>query len=307
MKEFSPTSGRSGPSSCAEADRSREEIGSKGSGTAPTLCLPDPRKSCFACCPPIRPAGYEHIRHRSIVQRMLRENTLAFSRPESGILPIRGFSCWALGYLDRRCRLVGCLLHPARNGGVDFRYRVDYGEKCRREDCRESTVFLGLDMSERLRWLRLADGLEAFAYSSRACNPLFPMLGWGTNLLSRIAREEPPETFDREAFFRKFPVFSTRLNPWGHAYLMGKITRARGVGSLKREGFREDFEDFAEGLRHRLAETANPAPEGPFVHRLDVDRGFSDFLRLSVGLRRTNREHAEALRRLADRAIASLP
>jgi len=47
--------------------------------TQPTLCLPDTEKNCFACCPPIRPAGHEHLQHTGIVKRMVRENTWAFA------------------------------------------------------------------------------------------------------------------------------------------------------------------------------------------------------------------------------------
>ncbi|MBL7211240.1 MAG: hypothetical protein ISS61_02540 [Desulfobacteraceae bacterium] len=61
--------------------------------TKPTLCLPDTEKNCFACCPPIRPAGYEHLQHTGIVKRMLRENTRAFAGKGAAISPITGFSC----------------------------------------------------------------------------------------------------------------------------------------------------------------------------------------------------------------------
>ena len=125
-------------------------------GSGPTLCFPDNRKSCFACCPPIRPPNYEHIQYKNLIQRMLRENTRAFSTRGEKVLPITGFSCWALGYLDKECRLVGCLLHPSRNRGKDLRFRVDYGGKCGRESCPESKVFLELGLDERELWLCLA-------------------------------------------------------------------------------------------------------------------------------------------------------
>ena len=76
----------------------------------PTLCFPDHEKTCFACCPPIRPAGYEHIRYKNIIRRMLRENNEDFLQTKMEIIPITGFSCWALGYLDKSHKLVGCLL-----------------------------------------------------------------------------------------------------------------------------------------------------------------------------------------------------
>jgi hypothetical protein len=102
-------------------------------------------KNLFRLLPPIRPVGYEHIRHKNIIERMLRENTLAFNKEDRGLSPITGFSCWALGYLDEEYRRIGCLLHPFQNDGVDLRYRVDYGSKCCRESCPESKTFSDLD------------------------------------------------------------------------------------------------------------------------------------------------------------------
>jgi len=234
---------------------------------------------------------------------MLRENTLDFPRRGASARPITGFSCWALGYLDRRYRLVGCLLHPARNGGVDGRDRVGFGEKCRRESCPQSKTFLTLGKSERRLWLRLAQGLDAFAYSSRACNPLFEMLGWGAGVLGRIAEEEPGETFDRETFFRRFSVFSRGLHPQGNAYLMDAVVGAGGTGPLGEAAFGEAFEGFVRGLRDRLVCLSNPAPKGPYTHRLGLDPAFSDFLRLFAGLRRTSPEHAGEVKGLVDRAL----
>ena len=103
--------------------------GRQGLQPPATLCVPDAQRSCFACCPPIRPAGYEHIQYRNMVMRMLRENTKGFAAGGGGRSPITGFSCWALGYLDENFRQVGCLLHPAMNNGKDLRYRVGFGEK----------------------------------------------------------------------------------------------------------------------------------------------------------------------------------
>jgi len=65
-----------------------------------SLCAPDEEKSCFACCPPIRPPGYEHLQYTNEIKRFLRENTVSLRREQKSISPITGFSCWALGYLD---------------------------------------------------------------------------------------------------------------------------------------------------------------------------------------------------------------
>ena len=155
-----------------------------------SLCLPDKEKSCFACCPPIRPAGYEHIHYQNIIRRLLRENSQDFSKKVAGVIPITGFSCWALGYIDQGHRLIGCLLHPGQNHGRDLRYRVDYGNKCRREACQEAKIFSRMHGAERDFWLPLADGLDSFAYSSREKNPLFRILGWGGDILGIVAKAE---------------------------------------------------------------------------------------------------------------------
>jgi len=106
-----------------------------------------------------------------MVKRVLRENTEAFQTAEREAIPITGFSCWALGYIDRSYKRVGCLLHPAQNGGVDLRHRINYGDKCRRELCPEAGVFSELSAETQRFWLGLADDLESFSYSSRRMNP----------------------------------------------------------------------------------------------------------------------------------------
>ncbi|MBW1787718.1 MAG: hypothetical protein JRK53_14025 [Deltaproteobacteria bacterium] len=270
---------------------------------APTLCFPDRHKSCFACCPPIRPAAYEHIQHQNIIQRELRDNTRAFAARGPAVAPIRGFSCWALGYLDRRRRLVGCLLHPAQNDARDLRYRVDYGEKCRRESCPASKTFLRLDERGRRYWLGLANGLDAFAYSSRVHNPLFGLLGWGPDVLRGVFREADRPILCREAFFREFPFFSTRSDPAAHAYLLRGIAERSGYAIFRSGRFRQVFEEFAEQVVGESRRMSNTAPGGVFTHRLSMDEYFLDFARLSVGLRRTDPKHAEFLKRIVDRAI----
>lgn len=274
--------------------------------SSPTLCFPDSRKSCFACCPPIRPAGYEHVAYRNILRRVLRENTSAFRKGCDAISPIRGFSCWALGYLDPACLQIGCLLHPARNDGADLRFRVDYGDKCRRESCPESREFLRLDPAERKCWLRLADGLDAFEYSSRAHNPLFTILAWGAEVLCFIPIEEGIPADTGNAFVEAFPFFSTKVNPRGNAYLLAGIMARKGGGPLKAASFRERFERFSRKVSEEAVRAAGPPrDDAPYTHRLPMDRHFLDFLRLSAGLRRIHQEQAEDTKRRVDRVLAS--
>jgi hypothetical protein len=217
-----------------------------------SLCAPDGQKTCFACCPPIRPAGYEHIRYKTIIQRILRENTFSYNQEDRGLRPITGFSCWALGYLDKEYRRIGCLLHPVQNQGIDLRYRVDYGEKCRRESCPESETFSLLEERAKRFWLHLADGLDSFAYSSRKENPLFHMVGWGTPVLGLIPSVEGSR-YGRETFFEAYPFFQRPYLPRPPVYPAKRLIDGNTVYLLKNRGFREAFEGFCHLLSSKLS------------------------------------------------------
>jgi hypothetical protein len=265
-----------------------------------SLCFPDKAKSCFACCPPIRPAGYEHIQHLNSVKRFLRENRQAFDSKDKTLYPITGFSCWALGYISDDYKLVGCMLHPARNGGVDLRYRVNYGDKCRRESCQEETVFSGLDDNERAFWLPLADGLDSFAYSSREINPLFKMMGWGADLLKIIALNVSERIFTRDSFFSTFPLFTPSLKPRANAYLLNRLVDKGGFSLLSEMHLREKLERFSAGISKRLMNEYTDFQKGSYTHTLDLDPAFSDFLRLSAGISRIEIKEAIAAKNIVD-------
>lgn len=153
---------------------------------SPCLCAPAPELTCFGCCPPIRPAGYDHLDHVGSIRRELLDNRRSFLRQGPSRRPIVGFTCWALGYLDTTGRRVGCLLHPAGNNGEDLRFLIDYGDKCRREACQPARQFQRLPVEGRLFWLPLAGGLNPFLFSSPRANPLFQLLMWGPAVLESI-------------------------------------------------------------------------------------------------------------------------
>lgn len=268
-----------------------------------SLCSPDHHTSCFACCPPIRPAGYEHRDFQPIIQRILRENTAAFERMRTERHPIIGYSCWALGYPDEEYRLIGCLLHPARHRGEDLRYLVDYGDKCRRESCPEAKTFSRLTGDEQRFWLTLTAGLDPFAYSSRVCNPLFSILGWGDRVLGLIANHEGDRTYSRENFFEAYPFFSTTLEPKSHAYLLSRLMREEEVPLLKNLTFRMVFEDLCEEIKEVLHKEQKASIDDPYVHHLGLGlefahllRGLGDILKLPV-------ERACRLKTLVDDAL----
>ena len=279
-----------------------------------TLCFPDAVKSCFACCPPIRPAGYEHATHQLIVRRILRENAGSFVKGDRSIIPIRGFSCWALGYLDGDCRTVGCLLHPHQNHGVDMRYRVDYGGKCQRETCPEAKTFETLSPRVKRFWMPLADGLDSFSYSDRSSNLLFRMMNWGASLLGLICSAEAEEGFAGEAFLKAYPFFRTSLLPRGHAYLLGRLVNETNLDWLKSVRFRDAFEEFSSDLtacRSGMPLSLSGAGKSgnhegrprPHVHLLPLDRHWSDFLRLTLRVTRASLEVALAIKEEVDARI----
>ena len=257
-----------------------------------TLCFPDGLKSCFACCPPIRPAGYEHATYRNIIKRILRENTGSFVKEDRATHPIRGFSCWGLGYLDKDCRLPGCLLHPSQNDGIDLRYRVDYGEKCRRESCPEAKTFAKLTPQVKAFWIHLADGFDSFSYSSRSTNILFRMMNWGEPLLHLIPATEGEGTFTGESFLKTYSFFTTSLPPRGHAYLLGRLIDEKKIHWLKSIAFKDAFERFSLDLLGNFSQCLPATPTSSLVHLLHLDRDFTDFVRLFLGITRIGNEEA---------------
>ena len=106
-----------------------------------SLCFPDPEKSCFFCCPPIRDPQADPLDDpestREKLRRQRRQLAARLARPEE----ISGYECWGLGFLDEEEKQAGCLLHPARNQGQDLRHLTGYQFKCANAVCRESQVF----------------------------------------------------------------------------------------------------------------------------------------------------------------------
>ena len=275
------------------------------SNTGPvSLCSPDDEKSCFACCPPIRPAGYEHKQYESIIKRILSENTHSFQLNQARAAPITGFSCWALGYTDKACRRVGCLLHPNINQGVDRRYKTGYEQKCRRESCPEAIIFASLSGNEQRLILRLAEGLDSFEYSSKQANPIFQIINWGKEVLHSLASELKQNRCTRHTFLRSYPFFLTKLSPRAHAYLLNRLLAGDRPFLLKKTQFREKFEAFSIGLSQDLLVKKGHIEKGLFVHRLGLDPLFSDFLRLAAGRQRVSgKADALALKAIVDNQI----
>jgi hypothetical protein len=269
-----------------------------------TLCAPDEEKSCFACCPPIRPPGYEHLQYTNEIKRVLRENTASLRREEKSLSPITGFSCWALGYLDGGFKRIGCLLHPSQNDGEDLRYRVNFGDKCARESCVEAGIFTHLSPEAKSFWLRLSQGLDSFSYSSSTLNPLFRILGWGGTLLNLVAMAEKGQDPDGDSILKTYSFFETSLSPRANAYLLRALMDSGNLDLLRNPQFRGRFEELSHRLSEQLSLKVLSSSTAPHVHLLPMDADFLDFLRLSGHILKAGEEEATSLKELVDHELA---
>jgi hypothetical protein len=231
------------------------------------------------------------------------ENSSNFNKKDRDIIPITGYSCWALGFIDRNYQQAGCLLHPAQNGGNDLRYRVDFGDKCRREACPEAEVFAGLAPQERVFWIKLAEGLDSFAYSSRKKNPLFTILGWGKDLLGLIASQERSASLTRDSLSKSYPILASPLSPRACAFLLFRVVQRAGVSVLKSKRFVSDFEQWARNLSRRISGLVDHSGGEQFTHRLNLDSAFLDFLRLSAGMVKIREQEALRMLELVDEEL----
>ncbi|MBI5522758.1 MAG: hypothetical protein HY910_09030 [Desulfarculus sp.] len=218
-------------------------------GVSQTLCSPGGGLSCFACCPPIRPAGYDHADHRPSLRRLFseaRQDHLA-GRP---VRPMQGFVCSGLGFLDAQGRQVGCLYHPARHGGVDLRLATGYQPKCARESCPQARAFALLPPPARQALVDLCAGLDAFAFSSPRHNPLMRLLALGPEVAG--AALDLPLAGRGE--LASWPWLEETPPAWG--WLLGRLLGREGPGLLRQPGLAARLAQVAEALARQMG----PAP-----------------------------------------------
>ena len=202
-------------------------------------------------------------------------------------------TCWGLGFLDPERTRVGCLLHPAINNGKDLRDLTGWGNKCRREACREAVVHAGLSPDLRAWLARLAAGLNAFAYSSRRTNPLFHLLMWGPDLIRALAGEAGPD-ISRGVLKERWAVLWDPLKPDRDAHPVGLLLGRMPLEGFLAPGFVQAYCQVLEALaaRHRLPEP--PLERRPYVHQLGLPAPAARFLRTALGWRRADGKRAAA-------------
>lgn len=250
--------------------------------------MPAEGLSCFACCPPIRPAGYDHADDRGSWRRLFSENRAAFLAGELPRRPLTGFSCPGLGFLDSAGRQVGCLLHPARNQGRDLRGPTGYRDKCARESCPESRAYATLAGEVRAALMDLCTGLDPFAFSSRRLNPVMRLLGFGPEVARAAAGLGPAGREELAAW------------PWlgqadpAQGWLLARLLEKEGPGLLLDPGLAGRLSAVAAELAKRLG-PAPPAEQGTPLFAL-CDEWEARFWRLVSGRRRARRAELEAWR-----------
>jgi hypothetical protein len=242
-----------------------------------SLCMPTKKLSCFACCPPIRPAGYDHLQDKGSWRRMLSENRELFL---AGQLPDRvqiGFSCPGLGFLDSNGTQAGCLLHPARNRGRDLREPTGYREKCARESCPQSRAYAALKEQSRALLIKLCEGMDPFTYSSRIENPLMLLLAFGPEVATNFAS-------------LGLSIEELTAWPWlreadpAHGWLLARMLDLDGPGLLQDSRLAHNLSLKVNYVTQRLG-PAPPMEQGQLLNEL-CDEWEARFWRQISGRRR---------------------
>ena len=210
-----------------------------------TLCSPGHGLACFACCPPIRPPGYDHLPWKSSLRRLFIDTTAAV---RAGRLPDKvmlGFWCQGLGFLDPKGRTIGCLLHPAQNNGQDLRGPTGYQEKCARESCAQSRAFAVLEPETANKLAGLCRGMDSFAFSSGG-NPLMRLLAFGPVVAAAVFELKPEDLGKLKAL-----PWLDGLEP-GHGWLLGCLTQTHGPSLLEQSGTSGRVQELAQNLAKRI-------------------------------------------------------
>lgn len=250
-----------------------------------TLCFPDGEKSCFFCCPPIRDPEADSLDQLVEKIRLFRLNRRNLSENQRDAGEIHGESCWGLGFLDPREKLVGCLLHPCQNQGADQRNLTGYRSKCAGTLCQEAVIFSRLNPIRQRFYLHLAEGMDSFHYSSRRANPLMKILPWGIPVLDAIFSLEQGKSPARMAFINRYGFFWHELDYRLDGWLVGEIIKQHGLKKImdnprKYLAFRQQL------LRRLQQEKTQPAAGSPVVpvHQLSIPLAFSRLLKFGLHL-----------------------
>lgn len=262
-----------------------------------TLCSPGKGLSCFACCPPIRPPGYEHIQYRSSLIRQLSENRAEFLSGHLPSKPVIGFFCPGLGFLDSKGRQAGCLLHPLRNQGRDLRELTGYRDKCARETCPPFRAFAALEAGQRDALLELCQGMDCFTFSSREQNPLMRLLAFGPQTSARSAELGLADLEELASL-----EWLDALSPWS-GWFLGLACQRQGGELLRKKGLAVDMRSVLARLSAGLGGGA-PLDNGRPLVKL-CDEWEAAFWLGLLGRKRARADEFKKWRKSLESALAS--
>ncbi len=254
-------------------------------GRFSSLCFPDGEKSCFCCCPPIREPEADSLDLLAEKIQLFRLNRGNLSKNRQDAGEIHGESCWGLGFLDPREKLVGCLLHPCQNQGIDQRNLTGYRNKCAGTLCQEAITFSRLNPVRQRFYLGLTNGMDSFHYSSRRANPLMKILPWGVSVLAAIFLLDQGKALTRMEFINRYGFFWHELDCRLDSWLVGEIIKRRGLEEIMT--LPQKYLAFRQQLFRRLQpEKTQPAAGSPAVpvHQLSIPLELSRLLKFGLNL-----------------------
>lgn len=225
------------------------------------LCSPGRGLSCVACCPPIRPAGYDHADHLGSLRRLLSENTRALREQGPPAKPITGYWCPGLGYLDSAGRMAGCLLHPAQNQGRDLRGPTGFQEKCARESCPPARAFAALGEAQREALMDLCQGMDSLSFGSPRLNPVMRLLAFGPEVAAAATGLSLGSREDLAAW----PWLNETPPAWG--WLLARRLEAWGAEAMASVDLAARLAGEAQALTQRLGPVP-PLEQGQALHTL---------------------------------------
>jgi hypothetical protein len=112
------------------------------------------------------------------------------------------------------------------------------------------------------------------------------MLGWGSSLLAKISDNDIEKYYSKKQFLNRYPFFDTGLSPKGHAFPVNYIIRIKSFDLLADIEFKNKYENFQKILSGKISSKFKLPPDGIFVHKLPINREFSDYIRLTLGVRK---------------------
>ncbi|MEA2107808.1 MAG: hypothetical protein U9P07_00095 [Pseudomonadota bacterium] len=250
-----------------------------------SLCFPDGEKSCFFCCPPIREPEADSLDLLAEKIQLFRLNRRSLTRNRQDAGEIHGKSCWGLGFLDPREKLVGCLLHPCQNQGTDQRNLTGYRSKCAGTLCQEAIIFARLNPVRQRFYLDLTPGMDSFHYSSRQANPLMKILPWDVPVLDAIFLFEQGKSPPRMEFISRYGFFWHGLDYRLDSWLVGEIIKHRGLEKImaKPRGYLAFRQQLLRRLQQEKTQLAAGSPAIP-VHCLSIPLELSRLLKFGLNL-----------------------